>query len=137
MTGREESAMRRRGESGVATVEVVLTAPALLLLLMLVVQFGLVAHAQSVARSAAEEGAAQARRFDGSASAASARTNDYLDRLGPTIIRDRSVGVSRTAVSATVRVDGTVVSLIPGMSFGVHESSSGPVERFVTPAVSP
>jgi len=122
---------QRSSEAGITTVEVVLTAPALLLMLMLVVQYGLVAHAQSVARSAAEEGAAQARRFDGTEAAAAARTNTYLDDLGPTIIQHRLVVAERTLTTATVSVDADVVSLVPGFSFEVHESASGPVERYV------
>lgn len=122
---------RTRGQRGITTVEVVLTAPALLLMLMLIVQFGLVAHARSVARSAAEDGAAKARVFNGSATTAKAATNTQLDDLGPTIIANRSVEVSRTDTTATVSVTGTVISLVPGLSFDVHETSSGPVERFV------
>lgn len=122
---------RTRGQRGSTSVEVVLTAPALLLMLMLIVQFGLVAHARSVARSAAEDGAAKARVFNGSATTAEAATNTQLDDLGPTIIANRSVEVSRTDTTATVTVTGTVISLVPGLSFDVHETSSGPVERFV------
>ena len=122
---------RTRGQRGITTVEVVLTAPALLLMLMLIIQFGLVAHARSVARSAAEDGAAKARVFNGSATTAEAATNTELDDLGPTIIANRSVEVSRTDTTATVTVTGTVISLVPGLSFDVHETSSGPVERFV------
>jgi len=41
------------------------------------------------------------------------------------------VVADRTQTSAAVSVDGTVVSLLPGFSFQVHESASGPVERYV------
>ena len=129
-SGRE----KRRDERGATTVEVVITAPALLLALMMIVQFGLAAHANSVARAAAEEGASHARRFDGSVGAGAERTHTYLDELGPSIIRDRAVSVERTAETATVTVTGTVISLVPGLDLSVSQSSSGPVERHVPAA---
>ena len=74
---------RDRDERGAASLaQVVITAPALLFLLMLIVQFGLMFHARNVAEQAAQEGAATARRFDGTETAAQQRTLDYLTALG-------------------------------------------------------
>lgn len=128
---------RRRDECGASTVEVVITAPALLLALKLIVQFGLAAHANSVARAAAEEGAAHARRFDGSADAGAHRAHAYLDQLGPSTIRNRAVSAQRTTQTAIVTVTGIVISLVPGLGLSVVESSSGPVERHVPEAGNP
>jgi Flp pilus assembly protein TadG len=124
----------RRGEAGASVVETVLIAPALLVLLMLIVQFGLVAFAQSVARSAAEDGAAKARQFNGTTAAARATAYRELHDLGGGVVGHQSVSVTRSPTKATVTVTGTVLTLVPGFSFHLHEMSAGPVERFVPPA---
>lgn len=117
-----------------ATTEVVIAFPVVLTIVLVIVQLGLAAHARSVAQAAAQEGAAAARRFDGSAQQAKARTEDYLDQLGPTILQDRSVTAERDTQIATVRVTGTVISVIPGLHLSVEKSASGPVERYVPPS---
>lgn len=135
MRGRTDTSRRNmRSEDGASVVETVLIAPALLFLLMLVVQFGLVAFAQSAARSAAEDGAARARQFNGTTTAARAATYRELHDLGGGIVADPTVSVTRSPTTAAVTVTGTVLTLIPGFGFRVHEVSVGPVERFVPPA---
>lgn len=130
--------MRKRTEIGAATlVETVLIAPALLIALMLIVQFGLMFHARNVAENAAQEGAATARHFDGTEAAAHATTVTYLQALGPKTLTDRFVSVHRTPQEATVTVTGTVISLVPGLHLQVSETASGPVERYVAPLDKP
>ena len=118
-----------RGATSV--VETVLVAPALLFALMLIVQFGLVFHAQNVAENAAQEGAAAARRFDGSQATAVSTTRTFLAELGPRMITDRTVTVDRGSETASVTVTGTVISLVPGFHLTVRETAAGPVERYV------
>ena len=128
------SRARSRDEHGTASVaQVVLVAPALLFTLMLIVQFALMFHARNVAEQAAQEGAAAARRFDGTEAQAKNTTLEYLTALGTQTLKDRGVTVSRTGQSATVTVTGTVISLVPGVHVTVSESASGPVERYVPP----
>lgn len=124
---------RERDERGVSTVEVVIAFPIVMTLLLLIVQLGIAAHARSVAEAAAQEGAAVARRYDGSAGAGKTRTNEYLNELGPTILQNRGVSVERGAETVTVTVTGNVISVIPGMHLKVRKTASGPVERYVPP----
>lgn len=129
------TAARRPGsERGALTLEFVLSMPLLLLVLTGSVQVGLVAHAQNVARAAADEGAARARAFDGSAADGQERTEEYLSRLAKGMLPSRSVTVDRSPTSATVTVSGRVLSLVPGWHPTISESSTGPVERFVEEA---
>jgi Flp pilus assembly protein TadG len=123
-----------RGDDGASVVETVLIAPALLVMLMLILQFGLVAFAQSAARSAAEDGAAKARQFNGTTAAARAATYRELHDLGGGVVGRPAVSVTRSPTTAAVTVTGTVLTLIPGFTFHLHEMSVGPVERFVPPA---
>lgn len=128
---------RQRDERGGSSVEVVIAFPIVLGIILLIVQFGIAAHARSVAEAAAQEGAAVARRFDGTEGAGQARTVEYLNQLGPTILQNRSVNVQRSATTATVTVTGTVVSVVPGLNLQVTKSASGPVERYVAPEQQP
>lgn len=118
-------------ESGASTLEFVLITPMLLLALMLAVQFALVAHAQSGAQMAADEGAAQARAYNGSAGAGKARAERYVVDLVGQMFTTHSVSGSRGATEASITVTGTVKSLVPGLHPTVTRTSTGPVERFV------
>lgn len=125
---------RVRDERGAASlIQLVLITPALVLILMTIVQFALVAHAQSLVEASAEEGAAVARRSDGTEGGARAESMAYLDRLGRKMLISRKVSAFRTADTATVTVSGSVISLVPGFHPRVEETSSGPVERYTPP----
>lgn len=117
--------------------QVVLTAPSLLFLLMLIVQFGLMFHARNVAEQAAQEGVAAARRFDGTAEQGRADALQLLTALGDGTLKDRDVRATRTSGTASVIVTGTVVAVVPGLALKVTESASGPVETYVPPSDTP
>jgi len=128
--------VRRRDQRGVGAVEVVIAFPVMLTIILTIVQLALAAHARSVAEAAAQEGAAVARRYDGSTQAARARTADYLDELGPTILQNRSITVDRNSQAATVTITATVISVIPGLDLSVEKSASGPVEKYSPPSAA-
>lgn len=125
--------MRRAGgrdEGGAATTELVLATPALLFLIMLLIQTGLWYHAQHVAQAAAQEGVRVARVEMGTAGEGEARANQFLDEAGRTILENRSVSAQRSPDRASVTVTGTGVNLVPGLHFRVDETADSPVERF-------
>lgn len=118
-------------------IQLVLVAPALLLMIMAIVQFGLLAHARNVAEQAAQEGAASARRFDGTQATGEAEALKYLTLLGPQTLQNRTAVATRGAQSASVTVTGDVLSLVPGLNLSVSETATGPIERYVPPVVQP
>ncbi len=120
-----------RDEFGVVTPIAVLVFPALLLGIMLIVQFSLYLHAGSVAEAAAQDAAAAARQTDGSEGAARVAAQEALGTLGPRMLTGTSVAVERSATSARAVVTAQVVSLVPGLTLRVRESAQGPVERYV------
>lgn len=124
--------MNRRGDRdrGAATTEVVLVTPVLLLLVMLVIQFGLWYHAQHVAQAAADEGARAAKVETATAQDGIAGANAFLDQSSSRLINDRNVDATRTLDVATVTVTGHVTSVIPGFDLTVSASATDPVERF-------
>jgi len=123
--------LRREADRGVGAVELVITMPALLLAVMLIVQVGLWQHAKHVALAAAQEGARAARQHDATAADGRQRAEAYLAELAPTILDPRTVTAERTATTATVRVRGEAVSVFPWLGFAVDEASTGSTERFV------
>ncbi|MEO7556912.1 MAG: TadE family protein [Acidimicrobiales bacterium] len=145
---------RLRGDQGAATTELVLVTPALLFIIMLLVQFGLWMHATHVARSAAQEGA-RAARVEGVADRTQAgmdAAGKLLDRVAPTLITNRQVTSDLSnpsdpsgacvaadpsdpaATSVCVEVEGDVVSLVPFATLSVDAVSEGPIERFTSDA---
>lgn len=115
-------------------MQAVLVFPALLFTVMLIIQFALYLHAQSIAEAAAQDGAAAARRADGSVGSGHAAVNRSLAAMGPRMLTEQSVTVDRSATVARVSVNGRVLALVPGVSLTVQETAEGPVERFVPPS---
>lgn len=127
---------RARGpESGAATTELVLATPALLMLLMLLVQFGLWYHAVHVARAAAQEGARAARVEGGTGAAGEARAREFLSAVAPRLIilDEGSPTADRNLDEVRVEVRGTVLQVVPFMTLGVSGEAEGPTERFRAP----
>ncbi|MBC7593422.1 MAG: pilus assembly protein [Kineosporiaceae bacterium] len=114
-------------------VQTVIIAPVLFLLIMFVVQFALLAHAQNVAEAAAQEGVTAARRFGATDADGRTKARDSLSSLGPKMLSNQTVTVDRTQTTATVTIRGQALSLIPGFHRNITETSSGPVERYVAP----
>ncbi|MDQ3643441.1 MAG: pilus assembly protein [Actinomycetota bacterium] len=121
---------RGLGESGEATTEAVLVVPVLMLLIVLVLQFGLWYHAEHVAQAAAQEGVRAARVEGGTAERGRQRTEDFLSRAGRTIVTGRTIDATRDPDTASVRVRGRAVAVVPGLALAVSASATSPVERF-------
>jgi Flp pilus assembly protein TadG len=120
---------RRRDERGAAAIEFLLTAPALLLTLLLLVQWAVRLEAERAVHSAAREAAASAAAWDGSEAEGRRAGNAYVDELEPDL-SDRSVDVTRGATTAIATVEGNAPTLIPGLHLHVSATETAPVERF-------
>ena len=121
---------RLREERGDATVEAVLAVPVLLLLILLVIQFGLYYHASHTAEAAAQEGVRVARAEGASATDGQRRAEDFMADAAPTLVDDVTVIATREADVARVDVRGTVHSIVPGLNLTIHAEAQSPVERF-------
>lgn len=119
---------------GVASTELVVAFPAVLLIVSLALQFALYLHAAQIAEAAAQEAvdAAQGQTDDDARGhrAASALLMDLP------ALRRAEVRVTRAARSVTARVDGSAPALLPGLDLTISATATGPVERFV-PADGP
>ena len=120
----------RRDDRGGTSVEVTIAVPVLLLLIMLVVQFGLWYHAGHVARAAADQGLRAARDPVLPPSSGQERAIDFLDAAGTRLIENRQVTATRSSNVARVMVTGRVTAVIPGLHLPVRATAAGSVERF-------
>ncbi len=92
--------MRRlRDERGDATVEAVLAVPVLLLLVLLVIQFGLYYHAAHTAEAAAQEGARAARVEGASAADGEDRARTFMADAAPTLVDDVTITATRDTLA--------------------------------------
>jgi Flp pilus assembly protein TadG len=123
---------RVRDEAGANSIAFIIVMPVLMLALVAGVQYFIKVDAQRTAEAAAEEGAAAARRFDGSAEAGQARAYDFLNDVDHDSLGDVEVSATRDGVEASVTVTGTadIVDLLPFIDPDVSATSTGPVERY-------
>ena len=121
---------RAHDEDGDATVEAVLVTPVLLFLIMVVIQFGLWYHASHVAEAAAQEGASAARVEAATAYDGRVRARQFMAAAAPALVDGVSVTATRDTEIARVEVNGTVHSLVPGLTLHVHGEAQSQVERF-------
>jgi len=101
--------------------------PALLLLVLLVIQTALWMHGDNVAADIARRTAEQSRTAGGGTSVAE----------GGSFLSGLDVSVNRSAEEVRVVVDAEVPSLIPGFSWPVGHEVTAPVERFVPAEAAP
>ena len=119
----------RADERGSASVELVVLMPLLLLILFSGVQGAVYYHASTLALAAAQEGARAAARENATlAAGTSAATAFVTDTAGDSLSSVAITG-SRTAVTVTITVRGSSLSLVPGWTPTVESSASLPVER--------
>lgn len=122
-----------RGERGSVAVELAIVAPALMLLVLGVLQFGLWYHALSVVETAALEGARVAAAEDGTVVAGRTRAFEVLQEglgqaagdEGATVL----IGQDAARVEVTARLPGLLP--IPGLrSFSLSSEATAFRERF-------
>ncbi len=113
-----------RRERGSVAVELAIVAPALMLLVLGVLQFGLWYHAQNVVETAALEGARVAAAEDGTVGAGENRALEVVrDGLGKAA-EDRGATASVGEETARVRVTAELSGLLPIPGLGSFSLSS-------------
>jgi Flp pilus assembly protein TadG len=121
----------RNNDEGSSIVELVIVFPALLLVVMMAIEFGLWMHARHLAQAAADDGLGRAQQLNGTADLGRAEAQTSLTRLAGTILTGSTVSATRTSTVASVTIDATSISVVPFFTLTIHERVSGPVERFV------
>ena len=108
----------------------VIATPLLLLLLLMIVQFALWAHATHVAQAAAAQGLAASRVVGGTAAAGSASAQQLLGELDNGPLTHASVSSVRDARTATITITGEASPVLPFLHLPVRAHSTGPLEVF-------
>ena len=122
-----------KGQRGTASLELALVAPALMVLVLGVVQFGLLYHARQVVQGAALEGARVTASEDGTAAAGTGRAIEVLREGLGGAATDEGASASVTPGVARVQVTARVAGLlpIPGLSsFLISSEATAYRERF-------
>jgi Flp pilus assembly protein TadG len=122
--------MRRlRGEAGLSSTALAVLMPALLLWVMLSVQYGLWFHAKQVAGAAAAEAADAAKVPGGTPEAGRAAAESFLAQSGN--LEEITVAVERDLDRVRVEVTGAAPQLVPGIRWAVTARVEAPTERFI------
>ena len=121
----------RKADRGSGPVEFAVLAFPLLLLTFMVVQAAFVFYARSTALAAATQGANAARAYNAPLSSGTAKSNEFLGRIGPGL-KSPSVTIRSTGTTVTVTVSGEAQTILPFVRFPVSQSATGPIERFTS-----
>ncbi len=126
---------RLRGERGSASLELVVVFPAVLVLILGIVQAGIYWHSRTLALTAAQEGLRIASAMHGNTNAGVDRASAFLDRAGADgWLTHQHVNADRTTTHATITITGRAMSLVPGLpGLPVRQHATGPVERPTAP----
>lgn len=114
------------------TTQVAILFPALLVWIMLIVQYGLWFHAKQVANAAAAEATDAAQTPAGTADDGEAAARSFLAQAGN--LQAVTVTVDRGPVDVVVNVRGLAPRLVPFADWSVAARAVSPVERFVPEA---
>ncbi|HCT76693.1 MAG TPA: hypothetical protein DGT23_08925 [Micromonosporaceae bacterium] len=123
--------MKAKADRGSGPVEFAVLGLPLLIITFIVVQAAFVFYARSTALAAATQGANAARAYNASAGAGPTKANDFLTRVGGGL-RNPSITMTSTGTEVTMTVTGQAQTIIPGLTFAVSQSASGPIERFTS-----
>ena len=120
-----------RGEAGIASTEVAIVMPAVLMLIMLIFQVGLFWHAKQAADVAAEEAVESAQLAAASEADGLSGANAILGQAGNlrnvVVTVDRNVGTGLV----TVTVTGEAPAVVPFGNWRVEAQAQGSIERFI------
>lgn len=111
-------------------MEAVLVIPAVMIVILAVVQFALWAHAAQVVQLAASEGDRSARAFGGGSAAGSAAARAILQGPGSDLSTSGLTVDVMPGDVARVQVQGTAVAVLPGLSLPVSAIQVGPIQEF-------
>jgi hypothetical protein len=111
-------------------VEAVLIILPLMLLLMVIVQLVLWAHASQVTQLAASEGDRTARSLGGGMPAGISQAQFVLRQSGSTVQSSQVTGMVLSGGQAEITVTGRALSIVPGFRLSVSSVQVGTVQEF-------
>jgi Flp pilus assembly protein TadG len=120
----------RGRDRGAVASELVIAVPALLFMVLIILQFAVYAHARHIAQAVAAQSLATARVEGGTAAAGRVAGQQLAAQLGPTLAHP-VIDVQRAVDRVAVTVTGTAPTVLPGLALPVTARDDGPTERLV------
>lgn len=118
------------GERGAITIQIVILMPLMFLLMFAGMQGALIYHGRTVAIAAAQEAARATAAQHGTTDHGRAAASALIEQAGGTgTLNGVTISVTRGPINATARVTATTLSVIPGWSPRISQTSTAPVER--------
>ena len=117
-------------DEGTSVVEAVLVVPVVMVLLLVAVQFALWMHASQVVQLAASEGDRSARSIGGGPAVGVATAQQVVTGPGSDVLTPSISTAVLPGDAELLRVSGSAVSVLPGLSFAVSASAVGPIQQF-------
>jgi hypothetical protein len=108
----------------------VLIIPVVMLILLIVIQCALWAHAAQVAQMAASEGDQSARSLGGGAITGVSHAESILRGSGSDLASSNAVVEVMPGDLARITVTGNAISILPGLPFPVSSVDVGPIQEF-------
>ena len=124
--------LRAASEDGVAATQLAVVMPALLLLVMLAVQFGLWAHGSQLADAAADAAVSAASVVGGTDEAGRVAAAGLLEQAGN--LTDVAVDVVRQDGVVVATVTGVAPQVVPGFRWSVSGRAAAVAEQFLPQA---
>lgn len=122
--------MRRLGgEEGLTSTALAVLMPALLIWIMLTVQYGLWFHAKQVAGAAVAEAVSAAKIPGGTPEAGQLAADSFLSQSGN--LEGIRVTVDRGTEVVRVEITGAAPQLVPGVRWSVTARTEAATERFI------
>lgn len=122
--------MRRlHGEAGLTSTALAVLMPALILWIMLIVQYGLWFHAKQVAGAAASEAVTAAKVPGGTTDDGQRAAETFLTQSGN--LEEIRITVDRSTDIVSVEITGDAPQLVPGIGWSVTARAESPTERFI------
>jgi hypothetical protein len=121
---------RQQGEDGSTVIEAVLIIPLLMILLMVIVQLVVWAHASQVTQLAASEGDRTARSLGGGMPAGISQAQFVLRESGSVLKWSQVSGTLLPGGQAEITVKGQAITVFPGFKLSVSSVQVGTVQEF-------
>lgn len=121
---------RARGDRGSFTIELSVLLPLSLAVILLGVQMIFWFHGRQVALTAAQQGVNAGRGANASPADGAAATADFLADFGGSVQHPSVSTTGSTADTIRITVSGSVVTLIPGLHWTIHQHAQSPREHW-------
>lgn len=101
-----------------------------MILLLVIVQFVLWAHASQAVRLAASEGDETARAWQSTPAAGVTRAQSVLSGRSADVLSPEAIATMLPGDQVEITVHGRAQSVVPGLSFPVTSTAVGPLQEF-------